>query len=157
FEGGMAQAMTVILASPRFLYREEMTIPNSTDRYPLVDEYTLASRLSYFLWSSMPDEELFQLAAENKLRANLSAQVARLLADKRSSEFTRSLSGQWLQTRNMDSANVNAFAVMAKDRPMDPKFDQQRARFRELIRKPMETLTEAEKKDLEELRGTFLA
>jgi hypothetical protein len=156
FEEGMAQAMTVVLASPRFLFREEGTVPNSTDRYPLLDEYSLASRLSYFLWSSMPDEELFRLAAQNKLRQNLSAQVSRMLADKRSSEFIRNFGGQWLQSRNIESANVNAFAVLAKEQPRDPKAEQMRTRFRELIRKPREGLTDAEKKELEQARATFL-
>jgi len=155
FEAGMAQAMTVVLASPRFLYREEGTVPNSTDRYPLLDEYSLASRLSYFLWSSMPDKELFGLAAENKLRHNLSAQVSRMLTDKRSSEFVRNFSGQWLQARSIDSVNVNAFAVLSKEQPIDPKAEEKRARFRELVRKPLETLTDAEKKELEEARANF--
>jgi hypothetical protein len=155
FEAAMAQAMTVILASPRFLFREEGTLPNSTDRYPLLDEYALASRLSYFLWSTMPDEELFRLAAQNKLRQNFSAQVSRMLADKRSSEFVRNFAGQWLQARNIDSADVNPFAVLSKEQPRDPKAEQARTRFRELVRKPRESLTEAEKKELEQLRSTF--
>jgi hypothetical protein len=155
FEAGMAQAMTVILASPRFLFREEQTLPNSTDRYPLLDEYSLASRLSYFLWSTMPDEELFGLAAQNKLRQNFSAQVSRMLADKRSSEFIRNFAGQWLQARNVESANVNPFAVLSKEQPRDPKAEQARTRFRELARKPQEALTEAEKKELEQLRNNF--
>ncbi len=89
YEAGIAQAMTVVLASPRFLFREEWAVPNSADKYPLIDEYSLASRLSYFLWSSMPDEELLKLAAANQLRAHLAAQVMRMLADKRSGEFMR--------------------------------------------------------------------
>ncbi len=84
FEAGVAQAMAAVLTSPRFLFREEAAEPGSTGRYPLVDEYALASRLSYFLWSSMPDAELLRLAGEHKLRANLKAQVDRMLADPRS-------------------------------------------------------------------------
>jgi hypothetical protein len=155
FEAGMAQAMTVVLASPRFLFREEGTVSNSTDRFPLIDEYALASRLSYFLWSSMPDEELFRLAAEKQLRHNLSAQVSRLLADKRSGEFVRNFAGQWLQARSIDTAIVNAAAVLSKEQPLDPKAEEKRARFRELIRKPADMLTEAEKKELEEARANF--
>jgi hypothetical protein len=155
FEEGMAQAITVVLASPRFLFREEETLPNSTDRYPLLDEYSFASRLSYFFWSSMPDEELFRLAAQNKLRQNLFAQVSRMLADKRSSEFIRNFAGQWLQARSIESANVNAFAVLSKEQPRDPKAEQTRLRFRELVRKPREMLTDAEKKELDQLRTTF--
>jgi hypothetical protein len=155
FEEGVAQAMTVILASPRFLFREEATVPNSTDRYPLIDEYALASRLSYFLWSSMPDEELFRLAAQNKLRQSLSSQVSRMLADKRAGEFIRNFGGQWLQSRSMDSVNINPFAVLSKEQPRDPKAEEARLRFRTLIRKPREELTEAEKKELEQIRSTF--
>jgi hypothetical protein len=151
FEAGVSQAMVVILASPRFLFREESTVPGSTDKYPLLDEYSLASRLSYFLWSSMPDDELLKLAGEGKLRQNLDAQVKRMLADKKSSEFTRNFAGQWLQSRAIETANVNAFAVAAKEQPTDPKADAQRARFRELNAKDM--LTDAEKKELETIRG----
>jgi cytochrome c5 len=157
FEAGMAQAMTVVLASPRFLFREEETLPNSTDRYPLLDEYALASRLSYFLWSSMPDEELLRLAAQNKLRQNLSVQVSRMLADKRSSEFIRNFAGQWLQSRSIDSVNVNPFAVLSREQPRDPKAEEARLRFRTLVRKPREELTEAEKKELDQLRSTFFS
>ena len=74
--------MAAVLASPRFLYREEELIADSGP-FPLIDEYALASRLSYFLWSSMPDEELMRIASEGKLRANLAGQVKRMLADSR--------------------------------------------------------------------------
>jgi hypothetical protein len=154
-ESGVAQALVVILASPRFLFREEFVVPGSTDRFPLLDEYSLASRLSYFLWSSAPDDELLRLAGEGKLRANLAGQVTRLLADKRSSEFVRNFTGQWLQARNIDTTNVNAFAVLSKDEPPDPKVAERRARFRELVRKPPESLTAEEKKELDELRAAF--
>jgi hypothetical protein len=156
FEKGMAQAMTVVLASPRFLFREEATVSGSTEPYPLLDEYSLASRLSYFLWSSMPDEELSGLARDNKLRLNLSRQVARMLADKRAGEFVRNFSGQWLQARNVDTAIVNAFAVMVKDEPQGPNVQMRRDRFRALIRKAPETLTEADKKELADLRAEFI-
>jgi hypothetical protein len=155
FEAGVAQAMTVILASPRFLFREEAPVPGSRDRFPLLDEYSLASRLSYFLWSSMPDDELLRLAAANKLRENLSSQMVRMLSDRRSGEFVRNFVGQWLQVRDVDGVNVNAFAVLSKDERADPNLQKRRERFRELIRKPPEKLTEAEKKELEEARATF--
>ena len=83
FEAGIAQAMTVILASPRFLFREEASSPGDSGPHPFLDEYSLASRLSYFFWSSMPDAQLTHLAATGKLRENLKPQVARLLADPR--------------------------------------------------------------------------
>src|SRR5262245_40330309 len=155
FEAGIAQAMTVILASPRFLFREEEVIPAANGLYPLIDEYALASRLSYFLWSSMPDDELFRLAGEGKLRANLSEQYKRMLADPKSSEFGRHFVGQWLQVRAVDAVQVNARAVLSRDEAPNPDADKQRERFRELFRKPAESLTEAEKKELEALRGSF--
>src|SRR5262245_39416886 len=88
FEAGIAQAMTVVLASPRFLFREEGVVPTGSG-HPLIDEHALASRLSYFLWSSMPDDELIRLADEGKLRANLAGQYKRMLADQKSNEFVR--------------------------------------------------------------------
>jgi len=154
FEAGIAQAMTVVLASPRFLFREEGVAPSSG--HPLVDEYALASRLSYFLWSSMPDEALFRLAAENKLRQNLQAQVTRMLADPRSSAFMGHFPGQWLQARDIDSVEINARAVIARDSPPDPMRQRRQARFRELNRKPPGSLTEEEKKELVEVRAAFV-
>lgn len=77
FEKGVAQAMVAVLASPRFLFREEGTAAQKSNQpYTLIDEYALASRLSYFLWSSMPDDELFRLAGQGQLRKNLAAQVS---------------------------------------------------------------------------------
>ena len=94
FEAGIAQAMVAVLASPRFIFREEGVLPLAPDQaHPLVDEYALASRLSYFLWSSMPDAELFRLAREGRLRAELPAQLNRMLADPRSKEFIRNFTG----------------------------------------------------------------
>ena len=155
FEAGVAQAMAAVLTSPRFLFREEDAEPASTGRYPLVDEYGLASRLSYFLWSSMPDDELFRLAGEHKLRANLSAQVGRMLADKRSNEFFRNFVGQWLQARDIEGVLINTFAVISRDEAPDPEAERRRKRFRELIQKPAEKLTDAEKKELQDARASF--
>jgi hypothetical protein len=165
FEAGVAQAMTAVLASPRFLFREEGVepgalplgpgLPTRPQQHPLIDEYALASRLSYFLWSSMPDAELFRLAGEHKLRANLHAQVNRMLADPRASELMRHFVGQWLSARDIESVEINARAVVSRDEVQDPQAEQRRARFRELIRKPQENLTEAEKKELADLRGSF--
>jgi len=155
FEAGVAQAMVAVLASPRFLFREEGIEPGARDRYPLIDEYALASRLSYFLWSSLPDDELFRLAGEHKLRENLSAQVKRMLADLRSSEFNRNFVGQWLQARDIETVLINAFAVISHDQVPDPEAERRRARFRELNRKAPESLTEEEKEELKQARAAF--
>ena len=155
FEAGVAQAMAAVLTSPRFLFREESAEPGAPGRYPPVDQYSLASRLSYFLWSSMPDAELIRLAGEHKLRDNLRAQVDRMLADPRSLEFVRNFVGQWLQARDIDSVLINASAVISRDEAADPEAERRRARFRELSRKPPEQLTDAEKKELQAARGSF--
>src|SRR5205807_2672500 len=78
FEAGIADAMVAALSSPRFLFRWEESGPRSTPgaAFADVDEYSLASRLSYFLWSTMPDDELSRLAERGDLRKNLSAQIA---------------------------------------------------------------------------------
>lgn len=114
FEGGFAQAAVAILASPRFIYRvEESTDPAA--KYALVDEYALASRLSYFLWSTMPDQELFKLAAAGQLRSNLKQQVARMVKDQRSKQFVNNFTGQWLQARDVTGIAINERAVFFRD------------------------------------------
>lgn len=155
FEAGISQALVAVLASPRFLFREEYTVPPAAKTHPLVDEHALASRLSYFLWSSMPDDELFRLAGENKLRAQLSQQMTRMLADRKSEAFVRNFVGQWLQTRDIESVGIDARAVLARERPYDPEFEQRRARFRALREKPDEELTPEEKEEIEEIRAMF--
>jgi hypothetical protein len=116
FESGVAQAMVAVLASPRFLFREEgLESAINGKSPPFVDEYALASRLSYFLWSSMPDDELFKQAAAGALRKNLDAQVKRMLADPRSDALMQNFCGQWLETRDIVNVPINAQAVLARD------------------------------------------
>ena len=156
FEQGIAQAMVAVLASPRFLFREERAEPVIDGQtYPYVDEYSLGSRLSYFLWSSMPDEELMKLAGQGRLRENLSGQVERMLKDKRSQAFIRNFSGQWLRARDVESVPIEARAVLAREAKVDPEREQHRARFRELRNKPPESLSQQEKDELETLRASF--
>jgi len=112
FERGIAQAVTAILSSPRFLFRAE-TQPRPDDPasvHPL-DEYALASRLSYLLWLSLPDEELTRLAAEGRLRENLRPQLVRMLADPKSERFFEDFPGQWLRTRNVLMTPVSTKAA----------------------------------------------
>lgn len=112
FEQQLGRAMTAVLASPRFLFRIERPRPGSTDRFPKIDDYSLASRLSYFLWSTMPDEGLAQLADDGALAANLSPQVERLLRDDRSSLLIQTFVGQWLQTRDVESVSIDPLAAL---------------------------------------------
>jgi len=118
YEMGVSQAMVAILASPRFLFRQETALSETAqDEYPLIDEYSLASRLSYFLWSSMPDETLFRLAREGTLRDNLDTQLKRMMADKRSDAFIKNFSGQWLHARDIESVNISSLDVWLRDHP----------------------------------------
>ena len=116
FEDGIRSAMLAILSSPRFLFRVEQGMPAADGASStLVDEYSLASRLSYFLWSSMPDDELTSLADQGKLRENLPAQVRRMLKDARSEALVRNFAGQWLQLRDVESVPINARVVLSQD------------------------------------------
>lgn len=100
-EQGIQLAIEAMLVSPNFLFKIENR--SVAAAHPLSD-YELASRLSYFLWSSMPDDELLALARQNKLHdaAKMDGQVKRMLADARSSAFASNFAGQWLETRNLD-------------------------------------------------------
>jgi hypothetical protein len=116
FEEGIQRAMVPVLASPRFLFRvEEIDPRHLADIYPSVDEYALASRLSYFLWSSMPDNELFQLAEHGQLRKNLAQQVQRMIKDSRSEALIQNFVGQWLQVRDVEGTPINEQAVIARE------------------------------------------
>ena len=101
WEAGIQQAIKVILCSPKFLFRLELDDrPQNPDPHP-IDEFQLASRLSYFLWRSMPDDELFELAAKNQLTDNLDAQTQRMLADPKAVELARDFGSQWLQIQRI--------------------------------------------------------
>ena len=105
-EQGIQLALEAMLVSPEFLFRVEKD-PNPTDpeKVHRVSDLELASRLSYFLWSSMPDDELLGLAEAGKLKdaAVLDAQVKRMMTDKKAAAFAENFAGQWLEIRNLDS------------------------------------------------------
>ncbi|MFO0841255.1 MAG: DUF1592 domain-containing protein [Gemmataceae bacterium] len=101
WEAGIQFAMQAVLVSPKFLFRVEPDDrPADPGPHPL-GEYQLASRLSYFLWSSMPDDELFALAAKGQLAANLDAQVRRMLKDPKAVALVENFALQWLQLRRL--------------------------------------------------------
>lgn len=113
FEDGIRYALTAVLSSSRFLFRAEVQAePDNPGKVVPLDEYALASRLSYFLWSSMPDEELFRLAKEGKLRRELRAQVNRMLMDPRARRFASDFTGQWLQARDMEGVHIDARRIL---------------------------------------------
>jgi hypothetical protein len=104
FENGIEMALRRVLASPQFVFRFERdpagVAPDSNYR---ISDLDLASRLSFFLWSSIPDDELIHLAAEGKLKnpTVLEQQVRRMLADARSQALVDNFAGQWLYLRNL--------------------------------------------------------
>ncbi len=154
FEAGIAQSMVAVLASPRMLFLEEKP-ENTSGHYPNVDEFTLASRLSYFLWSTTPDEELMRLAQSGSLRKNLPARIERMLEDKRSKALVRNFVGQWLRTRDIESVPIEARPVLMREQKFDPDFDRNRKRFRELRDKSESQLTDQEKEELAKFRSEF--
>jgi hypothetical protein len=104
-EQGIQLALQAMLVSPYFLFRVERDPdPNHGSKIHRISDIELASRLSYFLWSSMPDDELLSLAEAGKLHtpAILDAQVKRMLADARAAALADNFAGQWLEIRNLD-------------------------------------------------------
>lgn len=141
FEAGIARAMMAVLASPRFIFFHEASVTHaSSAAIADLDDYSLASRLSYFLWSTMPDAELFQLAERGELRRKLRAQLARMLADPRAQAFIRNFTGQWLQARDVEFVPINARVVLG---PHAPRNRDGRIEFDSALRKLMRSETEA--------------
>ena len=106
FDAGIENALRFILTSPKFLFRDEPDPANVTAGavYPVTD-LELASRLSFFLWSSVPDDQLITVAAQGKLKdpAMLERQVKRMLADPKSKALVDNFAAQWLFVRNLQS------------------------------------------------------
>jgi hypothetical protein len=116
FENSVKLALEAVLVSPHFLFRGELQPrPRDPNSIHPIDEFALASRLSYFLWSSMPDDELFALAERGKLRKTLDAQVRRMLKESRARALVENFAGQWLQIRNLK--------LIAPDTVQFPEFD----------------------------------
>ncbi len=125
-EQGLQLAIQAMLVSPNFLFRiERDPDPRNPQLVHEVSPFELASRVSYFLWSSMPDEELLALAESGKLSDPrvLEAQVNRMLADPRASAFAANFAGQWLETRNLDVV-----------KPDPDKFKEWNAELREAMK-----------------------
>lgn len=130
FEAAMKVPLLAVLVSPHFLFRIERDGPPGTPRgvRPL-DDWELATRLSYFLWSSMPDEELFALARQGRLRdpKTLDAQVDRMLRDPRARALSENFALQWLQLRRLE--------IHAPDPKRFPAFTE---KLREAMRREVE-------------------
>ena len=135
FETGIELALRTLLASTEFLFRIEReprgVAPNTAYR---ISDVELASRLSFFLWSSVPDEELLDLAIRNRLRdrATLERQVKRMLVNPRSDALVTNFAGQWLFLRNLATATPDARAF--------PEFDDN---LRQSFRRETELLVQS--------------
>jgi hypothetical protein len=119
YEKGIQLALEAVLVSSHFLFRIELDKePGNPDAVHPVTDFELATRLSYFLWSSMPDDELLRLAEQEALRkdGNLDQQVRRMLKDPKAAALVENFAGQWLQLRNLKSA--------APDPETYPTFDE---------------------------------
>ncbi len=117
WESSMQLAMQAALCSPSFLFRVEADETPADPAIRPLNEYHLASRLSYFLWSSMPDDQLLELAEAGQLSTDLQAQVQRMLADPRSSTLVRNFAMQWLQLQRIEQ--------IAPDSQLFPDFNSQ--------------------------------
>ncbi len=119
FNVSIGLGLQAMLVSPYFLFRVELDPePNNPDAIRTLNDFELATRLSYFLWSTMPDEELFALARLGTLRQgdNLECQVRRMLADNKAQVLVENFAGQWLQLRNLE--------IVAPDKGKYPGFDE---------------------------------
>ncbi|MGE4551077.1 MAG: DUF1592 domain-containing protein [Opitutales bacterium] len=130
WEQAVRVTLKAMLVSPNFLFRGEFQPnPNNPKKVHDVDEFALASRLSYFLWSSMPDKELFDHAFRGTLRKNLRRQVRRMLMDPKAQSLANNFAGQWLQLRDLD--------LVTPDPNRFPQFDD---KLRVSMRKETETM-----------------
>ena len=136
FEDGIRWAVEALLVSPKFLFRIERDPVNVPPGTPYrISDLELASRLSFFLWSSIPDDELIDLAAGGGLSepAVLDAQVRRMLDDPRSHALLENFTGQWLYLRNL--------RIVAPDATRFPEFDDN---LREAFRRETELFVESQ-------------
>jgi hypothetical protein len=135
FYTGIEMALSAILVSPHFLFRIERDPPGTTPRSSYaISDFELASRLSFFLWSTVPDDELLDVAESGSLRqpAILERQWRRMLADPRSNTLATHFAAQWLHLRNLDS--------ITPDQRLFPDFDEN---LRQAMRRETELLFES--------------
>ena len=141
WEAGVRQALVAVLSSPKFLFRMEIDDqPENPGPHP-INEFQLATRLSYFLWSTCPDDELLQHALSNKLTANLDAQIRRMLRDPRAEELVDNFAMQWLQLRRLSAHQADRKAFERwKPALKDSMLQETRLFFAEIIREDRSVL-----------------
>jgi mono/diheme cytochrome c family protein len=151
FEAGMEAGLSAVLVSPHFLFRVEQDPAGIASRtaYP-VSNLELASRLSFFLWSSIPDDELLGVAVRGELTKPrmLERQTRRMLADPRSRSLVENFAGQWLYLRNLES--------MTRDLRLFPDFDDNlRKSFREETERFFESVLREDRSVLNLLKADY--
>jgi hypothetical protein len=150
-EEGVRLALEAVLVSPHFLFRiEGDSDPADAAAVHPIGDHELATRLSYFLWSSMPDEQLSQLADEGRLRQpeTLSSELERMLSDPKSSALAENFAGQWLKVRNLET--------MRPDPDRFPGFDDElRAAMIEETRLFFETILREDRSILDFIDAKF--
>ena len=134
FDHGIQSALEALLVSPEFLFRIERDPKTSASVYRLSD-FELASRLSFFLWSSIPDDELLALAEQGRLSnaTVLQQQVNRLLADPRSEAFVKNFGGQWLHLRNLETSKPDPDVYPSYDDNLKLAFERETELFFESV------------------------
>ena len=151
FDAGIEMALSAVLVSPEFLFRVEQDSTGAPpDAVYRISDLELASRLSFFLWSSIPDEQLLGVAVAGTLHepAVLEAQVRRMLADSRSRALVTNFASQWLHLRNLDS--------ITPDMRLFPDFDDNlRQAFREETELFFESILREDRSVLDLLRANY--
>ena len=132
FERGIQVACSAVLISPHFLFRIELDPqPNDPNFVYKLNDHEVATRLSYFLWSTTPDEELSNLANAGELLKgdNLVKQVRRMMRDRHTQELVKNFGGQWLQTRRLEGLNFDKKVYRNFDEPLRSAMDQETSLF----------------------------
>lgn len=150
FEDGVRDALSAILASPHFLYRVESG--DAAGGIRTLSDLELASRLSFFLWSSLPDEELLKLASESRLSDPrvLAGQVSRMLADPRARSLSDDFAFQWLHLAKLDEITPDRAQFPQASRLLDP-----RAMFKEELRLFIDSVLRSDRSVLELLTADY--
>jgi mono/diheme cytochrome c family protein len=150
FEGGVRDALSAILASPHFLYRAESGVGTGATR--TLSDLELASRLSFFLWSSLPDEELLKLATESRLSNPdvLAGQVSRMLADPRAKSLSDDFAFQWLHLSKLDEITPDRTQFPQASRLLDP-----RGMFKEELRLFIDSVLRSDRSVFELLTADY--
>jgi len=144
FLEGVQTAVQAVLCSPHFLYRWELDDGLKAGEVRELNDFEVASRLSYFLWASMPDEELFGLAAKGLLRkeGNLEKQLARMLKDGRAGALVSSFASQWLQVRGIHEISPDPGLFPAFDGPLREAMKRESELFFEAVLREDRSITD---------------